>query len=47
MASAGARALLGEETMLSWQAMILNGFFRFTMKRHGKKALNLGARNAA
>jgi epsilon-lactone hydrolase len=27
--------------MLSWQAMILNGFLRFTMKRHGKKALNL------
>jgi epsilon-lactone hydrolase len=27
--------------MLSWQAMILNGFFRFTMKRHGKKAINL------
>jgi epsilon-lactone hydrolase len=27
--------------MLSWQAMILNGFFRFTMKRHGKKPLNL------
>src|SRR5476651_1698792 len=27
--------------MLSWQGMILNGFFRFTMKRHGKKALNL------
>jgi acetyl esterase/lipase len=28
--------------MLSWQAMLLNGFFRFTMKRHGKKPLNLG-----
>jgi epsilon-lactone hydrolase len=27
--------------MLSWQAMILNGFFRLTMKRHGKKPLNL------
>jgi epsilon-lactone hydrolase len=27
--------------MLSWQAMILNGFFRFTMKRHLKKPLNL------
>lgn len=27
--------------MLSWQAMILNGFFRFTMKRHGKKPINL------
>jgi epsilon-lactone hydrolase len=27
--------------MLSWQAMVLNGFLRFTMKRHGKKALNL------
>jgi monoterpene epsilon-lactone hydrolase len=27
--------------MLSWQAMLLNGFFRFTMKRHGKKPLNL------
>jgi epsilon-lactone hydrolase len=27
--------------MLSWQAMLLNGFFRFTMKRHGKKAINL------
>jgi epsilon-lactone hydrolase len=27
--------------MLSWQAMLLNGFFRFTMKRHGKKALNI------
>jgi monoterpene epsilon-lactone hydrolase len=30
-----------ERIMLSWQAMILNGFFRFTMKRHGKKPLNL------
>jgi epsilon-lactone hydrolase len=28
--------------MLSWQAMLLNGFFRFTMKRHGKKALDIG-----
>jgi hypothetical protein len=28
--------------VLSWQAMILNGFFRFTMKRHGKMPLNLG-----
>jgi epsilon-lactone hydrolase len=27
--------------MLSWQARLLNGFFRFTMKRHGKKPLNL------
>jgi monoterpene epsilon-lactone hydrolase len=27
--------------MLSWQAMLLNGFFRFTMKRHGKKPLDL------
>jgi epsilon-lactone hydrolase len=27
--------------MLSWQAMVLNGFLRFTMKRHGKKPLNL------
>ena len=27
--------------MLSWQAMLLNGFFRLTMKRHGKKPLNL------
>jgi epsilon-lactone hydrolase len=27
--------------MLSWQAMLLNGFFRLTMKRHGKKALNI------
>ena len=27
--------------MLSWQARILNGFFRFTMKRHGKKPLNV------
>jgi monoterpene epsilon-lactone hydrolase len=31
----------GKITMLSWQAMILNGFFRFTMKRHGKRPLNL------
>jgi monoterpene epsilon-lactone hydrolase len=28
--------------MPSWQAMLLNGFFRLTMKRHGKKPLNLG-----
>jgi monoterpene epsilon-lactone hydrolase len=27
--------------MLSWQAMLLNGFFRFTMKRHGKKPINI------
>jgi monoterpene epsilon-lactone hydrolase len=27
--------------MLSWQAMLLNGFFRLTMKRHGKKPLDL------
>jgi epsilon-lactone hydrolase len=27
--------------MLSWQAMLLNGFFRITMKRHGKKPINL------
>jgi monoterpene epsilon-lactone hydrolase len=27
--------------MLSWQAMLLNGFFRLTMKRHLKKSLNL------
>jgi epsilon-lactone hydrolase len=27
--------------MLSWQAMLLNGVFRLTMKRHGKKPLNL------
>ena len=27
--------------MLSWQARILNGFFRFTMKRHGKKPLSV------
>src|SRR6202789_2384046 len=27
--------------MLSWQALLLNGFFRLTMKRHGKKPLNL------
>jgi epsilon-lactone hydrolase len=31
----------GEGLMLSWQAMLLNGFFRLTMKRHGKKPLNL------
>jgi monoterpene epsilon-lactone hydrolase len=28
-------------TMLSWQAMTLNGFLRFTMKRHGKKGIDL------
>jgi epsilon-lactone hydrolase len=28
-------------SMLSWQAMLLNGFFRFTMKRHGKRPLDL------
>jgi acetyl esterase/lipase len=27
--------------MLSWQARILNGFFRLTMKRQGKKPLNV------
>jgi acetyl esterase/lipase len=27
--------------MLSWQAMLLNGFFRLTMKRHGKKPINV------
>jgi epsilon-lactone hydrolase len=27
--------------MLSWQAMLLNGFFRLTMKRQGKKPLNI------
>jgi len=27
--------------MLSWQAMLLNGFFRFTMKRHGKNPINV------
>jgi epsilon-lactone hydrolase len=27
--------------MLSWQAMTLNGFLRFTMKRHGKKGIDL------
>ena len=27
--------------MLSWQAMLLNGFFRVTMKRHGKKPIDL------
>jgi epsilon-lactone hydrolase len=27
--------------MLSWQAMLLNAFLRLTMKRHGKKPLNL------
>ncbi len=27
--------------MLSWQAMLLNGFFRLTMKRRGKKPLNV------
>ena len=27
--------------MLSWQAMALNGLLRFTMKRHGKKSIDL------
>src|SRR5271167_1144979 len=27
--------------MLSWQALLLNGFFRLTMKRHGKKPINI------
>jgi monoterpene epsilon-lactone hydrolase len=27
--------------MLSWQAMLLNGFFRLTMKRHGKRPIDL------
>jgi epsilon-lactone hydrolase len=27
--------------MLSWQAMTLNGFLRFTMKRHGKRGIDL------
>lgn len=27
--------------MLSWQARLLNGFFRLTMKRHGKRPINL------
>src|SRR5271163_1131812 len=27
--------------MLSWQAMLLNGFFRFTMKRHGKNPIDV------
>jgi epsilon-lactone hydrolase len=27
--------------MLSWQAMLLNGFFRLTMKRHGKKPIDV------
>jgi acetyl esterase/lipase len=27
--------------MLSWQARLLNGFFRFTMKRHGKKPIDI------
>jgi epsilon-lactone hydrolase len=27
--------------MASWQARVLNGFFRLTMKRHGKKPLDL------
>jgi epsilon-lactone hydrolase len=34
-------AILKDEEMLSWQAMLLNGFFRLTMKRHGKKGLDL------
>src|SRR5271165_5977162 len=28
--------------MLSWQAMLLNGFFRVTMKRHGRKPIDVG-----
>jgi len=28
--------------MLSWQAMLLNGFFRLTMKRHGRKPIDVG-----
>jgi epsilon-lactone hydrolase len=27
--------------MLSWQALTLNGFLRFTMKRHGKKPIDM------
>src|SRR5579859_28231 len=27
--------------MLSWQAMLLNGFFRLTMKRDGRKPINI------
>jgi epsilon-lactone hydrolase len=27
--------------MLSWQAILLNGFFRITMKRHGKKPIDI------
>jgi epsilon-lactone hydrolase len=27
--------------MISWQAIILNGVFRFTMKRHGKKPISV------
>jgi epsilon-lactone hydrolase len=27
--------------MISWQAVILNGVFRFTMKRHGKKPISV------
>jgi epsilon-lactone hydrolase len=27
--------------MLSWQAMLLNGFFRLTMKRHGRKPIDV------
>src|SRR5277367_5437212 len=27
--------------MLSWQAMLLNGFFRLTMKRHGNKPIDI------
>jgi epsilon-lactone hydrolase len=27
--------------MISWQAFILNGVFRFTMKRHGKKPISV------
>lgn len=33
--------------MLSWQAMTLNGFLRFTMKRHGKKGIDLDRLRAA
>jgi epsilon-lactone hydrolase len=33
--------------MLSWQAMTLNGFLRFTMKRHGKKGIDLNRLRAA
>jgi epsilon-lactone hydrolase len=33
--------------MLSWQALILNGILRFTMKRHGKKSLDMHRLRAA